>query len=194
MRSTTVVRRIAGLALLVGLLPVLPAFAQPVSGLTPLLQVESTGITLRHFDVILCDICDTTRHIYESRQMTIFRNRSLVAVSSSNDLDDPAGTTSTVVSGVGTKAPFNQLVQALAAARPYAGQPGCSVTFVRNLPPPPPGGSLTLTIRHDYRLTAYEAGNTLRTFDIDSGTAPCPKPVRDLVLKAVAYHDSVASR
>ena len=194
MRSTTVVGRIGGLALLVGFLSVLPAFAQPVSGLTPLLQVESTGITLRVLDVRLCDICDTTRHIYESRQMTIFRNRSLVAVSSSNDLDDPAGTTSTVVSGVGAKAPFNQLVQALAAARPYAGQPGCSVTFIRNLPPPPPGGSLTLIIGHDYRLTAYEAGNTLRTFDIDSGAAPCPGPVRDLVLKAVAYHDSVASR
>ncbi|HEX3131697.1 MAG TPA: hypothetical protein VH394_30455 [Thermoanaerobaculia bacterium] len=33
-----------------------------------------------------------------------------------------------------------------------------------------------------------------RTFDIDRGAAPCPGPVRDLVLKAVAYHDSVASR
>jgi hypothetical protein len=188
MRSTT------GLALLVGLLSVPPAFAEPVARLAPLLQLESTGITLRVLDVRLCDICDTTEHIYESRQMTVFRNRSLVAVSTSNNLDDPAGTASTVVSGAGPKVQFSQLVQALAAARPYAGQPGCSVAFVRNLPPPPPGGSLTLFIRHDYRLTAYEAGNTLRIYDIDSGAAPCPKAVRDLVLKAVAYHDSIASR
>ncbi len=195
MRSTTVFSRLfAVLVLLVGFLSVLPASAQPVTGLRPLLQMESTGITLRVLDVNLCDVCDSIRHIYESRQMTIFRNRSLVAVSTSNDLDDPDGTTSNVVSGTGAKAAFNQLVQALAAARPYAGQPGCSVKFTRDLPPPIPGSSLSLFIRHDYRLTAYETGNSLLTFDIDSNAAACPGPVRDLVLKTVAYHDSVASR
>jgi len=183
-----------GLVLLMALLPGRPVFAQSVSGLLPLLQVESSGVTLRRFDIFLCDICDSTTHLREARQMTIFTNRSLVAVTSTNNLDDPAGTTATVVTGTGARAAFAQLVQALAAAGPFAGQPGCSVPFDRDLPSPRPDVNLSLSINHDYRLTAYDAGNRLRTFTLDSAGPRCPAAVRDLVLKAVQYFESVAGR
>lgn len=193
MISRGLIRFVCGFALLAAALPGRPLAAQAVTGLVPLLQVESSGITERSFDIFFCDVCDTRKNILETRQLTIFTNRSLVGVASANDLGDPDGPTSSAITGVGSVESFDQLVAALAAARPLSGAPGCSFSFRRNPRPPRPDSIVSEVVNHDYRLTWYD-GNTVRTFVIDSTQPRCPVALRALAYETVQYFETVVGQ
>lgn len=194
MISRALVRLAAGPFLLATVLAAPAALAQPAPGLIPLLQVESTGITLSRLEVFFCSTCAGTDRILETRQLTVFTDRSVVGVTSSNNLDDAAGPSSIVIEAKGSRDQFAVLTQALAAAKRYASLPGCSASFERTPRPPRPDSVLRQTVNHDYRLTWHDGGNTLHTFVIDSTQPRCPPALRDLVYQVVQYADGAASR
>ncbi len=164
--------------------------AQTVTGLTPLLQLESTGITQSKLEVFFFGRVNS--RLYQTRQATLFTDRSAVSAFTSNDLDGRMPAESSQVSGRGTPAAFNRLSQVLAEARPYAGRAACSFNFRQSPPPPRPDSVLSQTVSHDYRLTWFAGGNNVLTFDLAANRPLCPGPVRNLVHQTLQYLQGVA--
>lgn len=180
----------AGFALAAALTSAPLASAQTVTGLTPLLQLDSNGITQSSLDVFFC--CTIDSRLFEVRQATVFTDRSTLSTFTSNDFDGPAAAEASLVSGRGTRAAFAELNQALAEARPFAGGAPCSFNFRQSLRPPRPDSLLSQVVSHDYRLTWFAGGNDVLTFTLDASRPLCPGPVRGLVYQALQYLDGVA--
>ena len=67
----------AGFVLAAALTSVRPSAAQTVTGLAPLLQLDSTGITQSTLDVFFC--CIVKSPLYQARQATVFTDRSTLS-------------------------------------------------------------------------------------------------------------------
>lgn len=164
------------------------ARAATVGNLSPVVHLESEGIAARHFDIHLCDVCDRTERIYQLRNITVFADRSVVFVLTRNNLDDAQGSATTVATGVGSQAAFDELLRALAAAPLPAQDGSCFVAITRSLPPPPPWNIVTESSRDPYLLRVFGAGNHIERLAIDpTGPRVCTTKLRRAVIAVLDY-------
>ena len=178
------------LGVLALLLAGLPPAARAVSIATrsPLVALDSEGIAAVHFDVFLCDVCDTTSQIYQLKHISVFADRSVVFSLTRRNLDGSTGTTTTVASGTGSQAAFDDLLRALDEARFEGQHPDCAVEIVRNLEPPRPDSILTERTRDQYTLHAFGDSGRIDRLSLGS-KAPtlCRQEIRGAVVAVLDY-------
>lgn len=164
------------------------ARAGRVDNLSPIVELTGEGIAERHFDIFFCDVCDRTDRIFQLRHITVFSDRSVVFELTRNNLDDPGNATTTVATGVGTQAAFDELLRVLAAT-PLPSQNGdCFVSFARSLPPPRPDSIVNETTRDQYTLHTFGSNNRVDRLALNPEAAgPCRNELRRTVFVILDY-------
>lgn len=180
----------ATLAILTAILTPGPAAAgEVVQKLTPVVQLAVQGTTRTHFTFVgFCDTCDFDQLRVVSRQIAIYTNHTLHADDAFNELSHP-GAFAQTVSGLGSPQRFAQLEQDILAADLATQEEGCSVPIVYQSVQAP--FDVTTTLPHDYVLTWYGAGQTLRTLHLKHGGPECSVELRRVILDILALEQEV---
>ncbi|HEV7668741.1 MAG TPA: hypothetical protein VGS22_09470 [Thermoanaerobaculia bacterium] len=162
--------------------------AGAVDNLSPIVELTSEGIAERHFDIFFCDVCDRTDRIFQLRHVTVFADRSVVLELTRNNLDDSHDTTTTVATGVGPPAAFDELRSALAAA-PLPSQNGdCFLKITKRLPSPRPDSIVTESSRDQFTLHTFGPDNRIDRLALNpSAAGPCVPNLGRAVLAILDY-------
>jgi hypothetical protein len=179
------------LAALAAPLPAEPP-GQVVQKLTPVVQLAVQGTTHIHFDFVgFCDVCDFDRARLVSRQIAIYTNHTLHSDDAFNELWQP-GAFAQTVSGLGSPQAFAGLQQDIAAAHLATQPDDCSVPIVYHSTIFDGGQfAVSTALDHDYVLTWWGPGTTMRTLRLSHDRPSCSVELRRVVLDILALEQEV---